>query len=102
MNTTTNEVIGKRIKKFRSDNGFTQKEFSERLWAEGFQTSHSSISNYENGKWSIPIDLLLAMCRILNINVSDVTGAILDNQSALLVKALRDAANIIEAKGVEN
>lgn len=101
MNTTTNEVIGKRIKTLRNKLGLSQKDFASKLWDEGFNTSYVSISKYENGKGSIPIDLLVAMSRVLNCTVADITGQVLDDESARVANLLREAANLIEAKDIE-
>ena len=46
MNTKLNkEIIGKRLKEFRKDNNLTQEKLAKIL-----NTSHSTISSYENGK----------------------------------------------------
>ncbi|MCD8007179.1 MAG: helix-turn-helix domain-containing protein [Oscillospiraceae bacterium] len=55
------EEIGKRIREERLKLGLTQSELGEILFVKGKQ-----ISNYENGKLFVPIEMLVNMCKLFD------------------------------------
>ena len=61
------EKIGKFIKKIRIDNGFTQKEFADRLGV-----TYQAVSKWENGKNIPDIMILKLISKEFNVNIDDL------------------------------
>lgn len=61
-------MISERIKKYRLDNGLTQKELAKAL-----HSSQNTISNYENGIRTPTVKKLIAIATLLGCSVSDLT-----------------------------
>lgn len=93
--TSTNEKIGRRIKELRLKANLTQKDVVVRLKELGFTTGYVTLSNYENGKYTVPTDLLVAISQVLGCTVADITGYVVDDPMSLVL-ALRSAADLIE------
>ncbi|MCD7804916.1 MAG: helix-turn-helix domain-containing protein [Oscillospiraceae bacterium] len=55
------EEIGKRIREERLKLGLTQSELGEILFVKGKQ-----ISNYENGRLFVPVEMLVNMCKLFD------------------------------------
>lgn len=65
------EIIGKRIKKCREDEGYTQEQLAEFL-----DVSNAYISKIERGKTSINLNTLATICEYLKVTPSFIlTGA---------------------------
>jgi transcriptional regulator with XRE-family HTH domain len=60
--TPLNERIGKKLKKFRKQNGWSLEEMGNRVCL-----FPQVLQNYENGNWSIPSDLLNDLAKNLSI-----------------------------------
>jgi transcriptional regulator with XRE-family HTH domain len=61
------EKIGKFIKKIRIDNGFTQREFADRLGV-----TYQAVSKWENGKNIPDIMMLKLISKEFNVNIDDL------------------------------
>ena len=64
--TELRKSIGKKLKKFRNDKGFTQKELGDMIGVQ-----NNSISAYERGAASLGQDLLYSLANCLDVNVDD-------------------------------
>jgi len=58
--------VGKKLKKFRNDKGFTQKELGDLIGVQ-----NNSISAYERGAASLGQDILFKLARHLDVSVDD-------------------------------
>lgn len=59
----------KRLKKLRKSNKFTQKFIASRL-----NISLSSYSNYENGKYSVPVHILSKIAKFYDTSIDYLVG----------------------------
>ena len=59
--------IGARIRKFREDRGYSQKELAELIGV-----SNSRISNWEQGINRPDADILVDLCKTLNVSPSEL------------------------------
>ena len=59
--------IGARIRKFREDRGYSQKELAELIGV-----SNSRISNWEQGVNRPDADILVDLCKTLNVSPSEL------------------------------
>ncbi len=72
INTRLNKkLIGKRLRQFRNDKGLTQEKLANIL-----NTSHSTISSYENGKTMILTAFAFEICTKYNISLDYLMGRI--------------------------
>lgn len=94
--TNINFIIGQNLKSLRKNRGLTQKDLADRLNQLGRKTWNVSISQYESGKTAISYEMLVDLARILECNVSDITGCYDNDRPKMIVEALRSAAAIIE------
>lgn len=67
--------IGDRIKLYREDRNFSQKEFAEKIGV-----SNSRVSNWEQGINRPDVDLLKKICEVLNVSPSELMDIRLDNE----------------------
>lgn len=67
--------IGERIKLYREDRNFSQKEFAEKIGV-----SNSRVSNWEQGINRPDVDLLKTICEVLNISPSELLDVHLDTE----------------------
>lgn len=100
MSTATNKEIGLKIKELRFRNQLTQKDLALKLRELGYSTGYVTISNYENGKLSVPSELLVAMSKVFDCTVADITGHIVP-EPYVLINTLRCAADLIEEQQKE-
>ncbi|XCA36130.1 MAG: helix-turn-helix transcriptional regulator [Wolbachia endosymbiont of Armadillidium vulgare] len=70
--------IGKKIKEWRAVREYTQKDLAEKM-----STTRDEISNYEQGRTSVPLDKLYGIAKVLSINIMD------------LLELTEDADNIV-------
>ncbi len=59
--------IGKRIKEWRIVKEYTQKDLAEKM-----NTTRDEISNYEQGRTSVPLGRLYEIAKALSINITDL------------------------------
>ncbi|MEK4529811.1 helix-turn-helix transcriptional regulator [Paenibacillus sp. FSL H8-0104] len=69
MSTLTDKVIGKRLRQYRDEIGFTQEEL-----AHGIGTTRSVISNYELGHSSIKLSEAKKISDYLGISFEEWTS----------------------------
>jgi transcriptional regulator with XRE-family HTH domain len=65
------KIIGQRLKYYRKLNLLTQKQLAAKI---GVKALH--ISNIELGRRGISLDKLIEICRLFNINLSDISPMI--------------------------
>ena len=65
--------IGNRIKKFREAKRLSQKDFAEQIGV-----SNSRVSNWEQGVNRPDVDLLVNICKVLNVSPSELLDFRLD------------------------
>ena len=64
---TFRSTIGRRLREHRLRAGLTQEEVA---WQIG--VSQGSVSHYEKGRIEIPLGVLLAACRILDVAPAEI------------------------------
>lgn len=69
--TIDKKIIGKRLKEFRIKNNLTQEQLAVIL-----NTTHSTISAYENGKTTILTAFAYEICKKYNISMDYLCGKI--------------------------
>lgn len=67
--------IGDRIKLYRENRKFSQKEFAEKIGV-----SNSRVSNWEQGINRPDVDLLKKICEALNVSPSELLDIHLDTE----------------------
>ncbi|WMT84063.1 helix-turn-helix transcriptional regulator [Wolbachia endosymbiont of Listronotus oregonensis] len=80
--------IGKKIKEWRLVREYTQKDLGEKM-----STTRHEISNYEQGRTSIPLDKLYGIAKVLSINIMDLlelTGDKIENELPDLIKEYKE------------
>lgn len=68
--------IGERLKKFREEKEIKLDEMKDQI-----NVSVTTLSNYENGIYNIPIGNFIRMCKLLDINIYDFEDIINENES---------------------
>ena len=59
----------KRLKDLREDNDFTQKYIAKLLGIDQRQ-----YSRYETGKYEIPLEYLIKLCKLYNVTLDYIVG----------------------------
>ncbi|QGT16107.1 XRE family transcriptional regulator [Wolbachia pipientis] len=88
--------IGKKIKEWRLVREYTQKDLAEKM-----NTTRHEISNYEQGRTSVPLDKLYEMTEKLSINITDLLideGSKVENELPDLIKEYKE----IESQELRN
>ncbi|XCA36066.1 MAG: helix-turn-helix transcriptional regulator [Wolbachia endosymbiont of Armadillidium vulgare] len=88
--------IGKKIKEWRLVREYTQKDLAEKM-----NTTRHEISNYEQGRTSVPLDKLYEMAEALSINITDLLieeGSKVKNELPDLIKEYKE----IESQELRN
>ncbi|WP_264735464.1 WO male-killing family protein Wmk [Wolbachia endosymbiont (group A) of Rhinocyllus conicus] len=88
--------IGKKIKEWRLVREYTQKDLAEKM-----NTTRHEISNYEQGRTSVPLDKLYGIAKVLSINIMDLlelTGDEIENELPDLIKEYKE----IESQELRN
>ncbi|MFP3015711.1 MAG: helix-turn-helix domain-containing protein [Wolbachia sp.] len=90
--------IGKKIKEWRLVREYTQKDLGEKM-----NTTRDEISNYEQGRTSVPLDKLYEMAEKLSINITDLLidedkGSKVENELPDLIKEYKE----IESQELRN
>ena len=78
-------TVGGRIKKLRTDAGYTQEELAARLYLEG----KSAISNYENNSRGVSAEMLMQLSRLFHVSADYIlNGDSPDNLDPIVNKAI--------------
>ncbi|OJH31433.1 HTH-type transcriptional regulator ImmR [Wolbachia endosymbiont of Armadillidium vulgare] len=88
--------IGKKIKEWRLVREYAQKDLAEKM-----NTTRHEISNYEQGRTSVPLDKLYEMAEALSINITDLLieeGSKVKNELPDLIKEYKE----IESQELRN
>ena len=64
-----NERVGKRIRETRAQNEVTQTELAAKAGC-----TQASISNYENGKRTLPLDVAVSVAKTLQMSLGDLVS----------------------------
>ena len=84
-------TVGGRIKKLRTDAGFTQSELAIRLHLEG----KTAISNYENNSRGISAEMLNQLCSLFHVTADYiVNGDTSDNFDPIINEAIEILNNL--------
>ena len=85
------KTVGGRIRKLRTDVGYTQEEFAVRLHLEG----KSAISNYENNSRGVSAEMLTQLSRLFNISADYIlNGDTPDNLDPVVNEAIEILNNL--------
>lgn len=84
-----NEVVAKRLKLLRVENGFTQTQISKKL-----EISQQSYSNYEKNGGGFDCDVLRKLCRLYGVTADYILGMDENRESATEVKELSETKMI--------
>lgn len=89
--------IGSRIRKYREERGFSQKELAEMLGV-----SNSRVSNWEQGINRPDANILAELCRALKVSPSDLLAVYLSEEEFTerekkIIKAYRDKKDMQKA-----
>jgi len=84
-------TVGGRIKKLRTDAGFTQEELTARLHLEG----KSAISNYENNSRGVSAEMLTQLSRLFHVSADYIlNGDTPDNLDSIVNEAIEILNNL--------
>lgn len=84
-------TVGGRIKKLRTDAGFTQEELAIELHLEG----KSAISNYENNSRGVSAEMLIQMSRLFHVSADYIlNGDSPDNLDPIVNEAIEILNNL--------
>lgn len=61
------EIIGQNIRKYRKEKGMTQKDL-----AEAIGVKNTTVSMWEVGSNTMPIEVLAEICRVLGVSLADM------------------------------
>ncbi|MBR2142423.1 MAG: helix-turn-helix transcriptional regulator [Anaerovibrio sp.] len=84
-------TVGGRIKKLRTDAGYTQEEFAARLQLEG----KSGISNYENNSRGVSAEMFTQLSRLFHVSAYYIlNGETPDNLDTIVNEAIEILNNL--------
>ena len=84
-------TVGGRIKKLRTDAGFTQEELAEQLHLEG----KSAISNYENNSRGVSAEMLTQLSRLFHVSADYIlNGDTPDNLDPVINESIEILNNL--------
>lgn len=84
-------TVGGRIKKLRTDAGFTQEELAIKLHLEG----KSAISNYENNSRGVSAEMLMQLSRLFHVSADYIlNGDSPDNLDPIVNEAIEILNNL--------
>ena len=84
-------TVGGRIKKLRTDAGFTQEELAIKLHLEG----KSAISNYENNSRGVSAEMLIQLSRLFHVSADYIlNGDSPDNLDPIVNEAIEILNNL--------
>ena len=74
MNRGETMDIGQRIRFVRLFRGMKQEELAEKIGLGGGENGRTRISQYENGKREIPINILVQICKYFKVSSDYILG----------------------------
>lgn len=84
------KFIGRKIKEFRSNRKWSQKELGKRIGV-----SHNTVSDYENGKITLGQDMLFTLADVFEVTIDDFFPARKDsNIEEIILNEDFDATDI--------
>ena len=88
-------TVGGRIKKLRTDAGYTQEEFAAKLQLEG----KSAISNYENNSRGVSAEMFTQLSRLFHVFADYIlNGETPDNLDTIVNEAIEILNNLKKDK----
>ena len=101
LKLTTGQIIGQNIRRLRKANGYTQKQFAEKL-----ETIEQTVSKIERGVFSPSTDSLMNICTIFGVTPNDlmldtnklqaVNAQVIDQQADSFAALTKHMTNIQE------
>lgn len=92
-------TVGGRIKKLRTDAGYTQEELAARLHLEG----KSAISNYENNSRGVSAEMLTQLSRLFHVSADYIlNGDSPDNLGPIVNEAIEILNNLKTEKSEQS
>ena len=92
-------TVGGRIKKLRTDAGYTQEELAARLHLEG----KSAISNYENNSRGVSAEMLTQLSRLFHVSADYIlNGDSPDNLDPIVNEAIEILNNLKTEKSKQS
>lgn len=92
-------TVGGRIKKLRTDAGFTQEQLAEMLHLEG----KSAISNYENNSRGVSAEMLTQLSRLFHVSADYIlNGDVPDNLDPIVNEAIEILNNLKTEKAKQS
>ena len=65
-------IIGEKVRSFRKDRGWTQKQLSEKLQLEGFEFTELTVLRIEKGLRFVPDYELKALAKAFNVSYEEL------------------------------
>lgn len=93
----TNKIVGKRLRTLRNCKGISQEYIANCL-----NVRTATISEIENGKRSIRVDLLFGVCSILNITLKDFFDFSSTSQDSEACEIIREINSEYSNMSTEN
>ena len=92
-------TVGGRIKKLRTDAGYTQEQLAEKLHLEG----KSAISNYENNSRGVSAEMLMQLSRLFHVSADYIlNGDAPDNLDPIVNEAIEILNNLKTEKAKQS
>jgi transcriptional regulator with XRE-family HTH domain len=82
--------LGARIARLRSEKGWTQPDLARRL-----EVSRERLSKWERGKHEPPLDMVMALCDVLEVSIDELVTGSPAPEVAGYVELLQEAARIV-------
>lgn len=93
-NTEIKNIIGKRIREFRTEHGYTQYQFAEMI-----DISVNFLSELENGKKGMSQETLYRLCECFQISADFILfGTVQDKKTSKDISSLINYANSLNQK----
>ena len=72
MNIEFEKAVGKSIRRYREERGFTQEQLAAKLQVEGCDITRSALAKMEGGQRHIYVDELKLIAELLDVEYSDL------------------------------
>lgn len=69
-------IIGKKVRKLRNEQGLTQRALAAKLQLEGFDSTELTVLRIENGTRFVPDYEVKALCKVLSVSYSELLGSL--------------------------